>query len=426
MMWPVEHGTQCNSCFQVLLGAGAKLEAKDNSYRTPLLWAARGGHLDAVNTLLAAGANTEATDRKYWTAVQHAASQRHVAVIQALAVAGADLESKDGKGWTALRNACDDRSFTVVKALLAAGADMWSVGDPISTIFSLATDNGCVQTVLTLLNSGVPVHDVSVLWRAAGGEHVEVLEAVLSFAAKNGDISKFIEDHPILLREAEQSGRDKNLQLLLKLKEDSTAKDTQGSTQARVDAGARGSQSWPALHRASCTSDVDQVQALLAAGVDANARDANDRTALMLFLDWRYYDDCYDRVFLNNCILRLLLQASDLEARAGPEERTALLLAAAKGQVKSIRALVAAGADINVVDSTGLHCLHLLSMHMAEASYYLREAPQRYGSLLEDGADVVAASATHPTPLDMLLLFSTDHEWLRYPDTAAAISDVIR
>ena len=45
-----------------LLSAGANIETRDNSKRTPLHYAAREGHVDVVAALLEAGADIEAMD----------------------------------------------------------------------------------------------------------------------------------------------------------------------------------------------------------------------------------------------------------------------------------------------------------------------------------------------------------------------------
>ena len=52
---------------ELLLQHGAKPEVGDKYGTTPLIWAARGGHIAVVETLLKAGSQVDSTGMYSWT-----------------------------------------------------------------------------------------------------------------------------------------------------------------------------------------------------------------------------------------------------------------------------------------------------------------------------------------------------------------------
>ncbi|KAG2482473.1 hypothetical protein HYH03_018580 [Edaphochlamys debaryana] len=88
---------------------------------TPLHYAARAGHLEAVQLLLKSGAPVDAATRGMGaTALQRAAGQGHAAVVEALLRAGADAALGDCDGETALHKAAAQGSAEACRLLLSA------------------------------------------------------------------------------------------------------------------------------------------------------------------------------------------------------------------------------------------------------------------------------------------------------------------
>ena len=102
---------------------GAELEAKDERNRTPLSWAAGGGHEAVAKLLLEKGAELEAKDREGRTPLWWAAEGGHEAVAKLLLEKGAELEAKDEDGRTPLWWAAEGGHEAVAKLLLEKGAD---------------------------------------------------------------------------------------------------------------------------------------------------------------------------------------------------------------------------------------------------------------------------------------------------------------
>ncbi len=150
------------------LRAGAKIEAKDNQQRTPLLLAATGDHLDAARVLVALGADVNALDGRHdtpWlvtgvtgsvamaevllaaipgpdltilnrfggTSLIPAADRGHVEYVRQITGTDVDIDHVNDLGWTALMEAVllgdgSQRYQEIVAILLEAGADA-SIGD---------------------------------------------------------------------------------------------------------------------------------------------------------------------------------------------------------------------------------------------------------------------------------------------------------
>lgn len=107
---------------QILLKAGADIEAKDSKGLTPLLVATYQGKVEALSILLKAGANIEAKDSQGRTALMIAAESGNVELVNALLKADANIEAENEQGRTPLSYARKSGKVEVVAALLMAGA----------------------------------------------------------------------------------------------------------------------------------------------------------------------------------------------------------------------------------------------------------------------------------------------------------------
>jgi len=74
---------------ELLLAAGADVNAKSNYGDTALHYAARGGHVDVVELLLEAGADVNAKNKNGRTALFWASFKGHAAVVELMLAAGA-------------------------------------------------------------------------------------------------------------------------------------------------------------------------------------------------------------------------------------------------------------------------------------------------------------------------------------------------
>ncbi len=106
------------------LAAGAKLEARDERGRTPVVLATHGGHVAAAQALMARGANVNAQDDQRDSAFLLAGARGHTEIVRAALAAGADWRITNRFGGTALIPACERGHVETVRLLLTTDIDV--------------------------------------------------------------------------------------------------------------------------------------------------------------------------------------------------------------------------------------------------------------------------------------------------------------
>ena len=115
--------------FARLRQKGHAHEVSDNLGMTPLIAAAKNGHVMMIEATLAAGVNINKTTRVGTTALMAAAENGHVDIMDILLINGAALEQKNASGFTALSYATRMGRTLAVEKLLDQGADINSPRD---------------------------------------------------------------------------------------------------------------------------------------------------------------------------------------------------------------------------------------------------------------------------------------------------------
>lgn len=92
---------------------------KDFEKRNALMLASAGGHLEIVDLLLAAGANVDARDKYLNTALIWASLKGHLPVVKRLLADGADVNAEGYAGKTALQHALN-KGYSEIEAVLRA------------------------------------------------------------------------------------------------------------------------------------------------------------------------------------------------------------------------------------------------------------------------------------------------------------------
>jgi RNA polymerase sigma factor (sigma-70 family) len=250
------------------------LHTLDFVQRTPLLWAARQGHLDIARLLLDRGADVNHAAVEGWTALHLAInSDAPTEMIQLLVENGADLSSRPG-GETPLHgalnftcrrifDALDDQDEAAlreyrnvatnerIQIMLRAGCELdicsaSGLGD-IQTLKRLVAERpDCVG--MTIVNGMGPIH-----WAAPFGR-----EDVIDFLIEAGV--------PVDLHMAAFLGLENQLKSRLREDPGSVNHHLPGSTTA--------------LHMAAFYDRQVIVEVLLSAGCDADVKDYKGMTAL--------------------------------------------------------------------------------------------------------------------------------------------------
>ena len=105
-----------------LLNAGADVNLKDKSGATALMRVAVCNNLEALKTLLDAGAEVNTKDKEGRTALMLAASEGLVNNVRTLVLAGADINAIDEDDMNALAHAAENDHAAVVRFLKSKGA----------------------------------------------------------------------------------------------------------------------------------------------------------------------------------------------------------------------------------------------------------------------------------------------------------------
>lgn len=287
------------------LNDGALLDVRDVRQetigRTPLMLAAEGGHAEIAQALLAAGADVNATDdpngkpsrgigfvlgeagldalrdAKYKlnrTALMYAACGGHAQAVAALLNAGAKVNQKDYAGCTALHLAARHGHPEVVRLLLAAGSKVDQRGPNRQTPMSLAAESGASDAVRLLLEAGASVtqsdaDNRSVLDVAAAHGRADLVRLLLEALGDKMDKGEILSRALTFGVRAERGASEDSILSV---------------AEQLVAAGARvadGEVSGPAPLDLAAMNGFERVVALLlAAGAKVNATDAFGMSAL--------------------------------------------------------------------------------------------------------------------------------------------------
>jgi uncharacterized protein len=223
---------------------------------TPLLFAARSGHVDVVRALIAAGAPVDDAAADGTSALVIASHSGHAQAALALLEAGANPNAA-GSGYTALHIAIRRGDVSVVKALLARGAD------PDVRLVK-ATPARRLSDDVALAR---PLVGATPVWLAANFAQAEIIGLLASAGA---NVAAPANDGTTPLMAAIGRNAAASLATVRRLVEagaDVNATDEDGDT---------------ALHRA-VSSGFDEIVRLLAAnGARLEPRNKQGQTPLML------------------------------------------------------------------------------------------------------------------------------------------------
>lgn len=244
---------------------------------TPLLAATRDswhGRPDAVMTLLANGADPRAVDHDGNTALHHAARSSDPGVAALLRDAAAEVDAINFEGLSPLGVACAAGNWRLAKFLMERGAKPEPAGGQPALLAAAGTEEDDPAGVQLLLKhkAKVDARDAQgrgALHEAAFAGHVAIVETLLAAGADPAAADR-LGRTPLL--EAARGGRLPVVERLL-------AQLPRGgdADAAAVDAHGR---SALALAAMSENTTPVLIERLLAAGLDPDARDFEDKRAI--------------------------------------------------------------------------------------------------------------------------------------------------
>jgi ankyrin repeat protein len=363
------------SMIEMLVGAGADVNASTSTGATPLMAASTSGSVDAVCALLGHGAFVNARETANGqTALMFAAWEDRADVITALVEHGADVGltswvvslveprfDDDGNpllpgrpralggnsvmgGMTALLFAARDGHLDAVRALVESGAlvDQVAGGDGSSPLV-IAIANGHYSVGKYLLDAGADPNIANIDGLAPLYSTINMRFAPVSWAPNPRTDQEEVDAGTLLIALLD-AGADPNVRIVRGLWFSPTSHN-----RLWIDA-AGATPFW----RAAQASDVESMRLLLAAKADPDLSTFGGTTPLMVAagIGWRgnFSQNAPDAWM--EAVHFLAELGADVNAVDG-RGYTALHGAAALGNREMVEFLVARGARVDVVDRSG-------------------------------------------------------------------------
>lgn len=314
----------------LLLNAGADPNTARSTGETPLMTAARTGNLEVVQALLARGADVQAKEPgSDQTALMWAVSEKHTDVVRALLDRAADVQARSKGGFTPLLFAARVGDIDAARTLVAAGANVNDRAPDGTSALVVATVRGHTPVALFLLDHGADpnangagytaLHWASGTWETElTGPNGIVTEPDDEWGALAGVRAGKLE----LVKALLAHGADANAPL-------AKTPPRVGYTQLQVEHRVVGvniySGATPFL-LAATAADVDVMRVLAAAGADPRATSADKTTALMVAAG----------------LGRYLAESRVTEGKA----------------LEAVKLAIELGSDVNAVNDAGNTALH--------------------------------------------------------------------
>jgi len=359
-----------------LLKAGADANSVSNEGETALMTVARTGNVDAAKVLLANGAKVDA--KESWqgqTALHWAVAQKHPEMVKALIAAGADVNARSAtKIWerqntaeprekwmplgaqTPLMFAAREGCAPCVPLLVAAGAqvDAKDIDDELTPLI-MALINGRYDAAGALIQAGADVNLSDKLGRTPIYSAVDNHSMPVSARPSPKEVDETLNSEDVIKM---LLARNAEVNLQLKNGQPYRTKLDRGTD------GMLGAGTTP-LIRAAKAADHVAMRLLFEKGADPNQMTRNGITALMAAAGVGTSDaDTTGRVKLQPDVIesiKLCLAAgADINA-VDSNGRSALFGAAQQGFDKVVEFLAANGAKLDVKDRNGRTALDAAS-----------------------------------------------------------------
>lgn len=325
--------TGANACLEALLARGASATKLLPDGSTPLHTAAIGGDQRTVELLCKAGASVAALNNEKRTPLHNCGITGNAKVAAALIQQGAAVDGADAEGCTPLMRAVMKNHAEVARVVLDHGANpdvVVQTGDtPLYPLF-IAAMNGYDDVVRVLLDKGVNVTakvpgSASPVDAAKHNGHEAAAKMIAAVIKKKKAGAK-----------AEKEGNELQSQL------EEAWKDLDGEALQKI-AETRHFGRLPAVSRLSVlavTGDLAGVNSLLAGGIKPDLEVAPTTVDIPPVIAASMRKGNVD-------VVRALLAAGANPNVLRADGSTALLIASSNGDTEAVKALLGAGANPN-------------------------------------------------------------------------------
>lgn len=318
------------SIVKFLVDHAANVEAKDKTDRTPLFWAAVGGHEEVVKLLIENGADIEAKDNlRGYNPLSKAAREGHEAVVKLLIDEGANISAKSKDGQTPLLLAASQGNEAIIQLLVKKGANVQAKDNFGQTPLLMAAHMGNKAISKLLVEKGADIEardfiNQTPLNIAAKQGHEAIVKLLVE---KGAEIEAKDTRNQTPLAGAAYGGYNAVVRLLIEKGADIEAKNSSGETPLAMAVG-QGHEATTGL--------------LIAKGADLKAKNRDGETLLIIAIRKE-----------REAMVRLLMkQGADIEARNNWGQ-TPLFVAVLYNAEAIVKLLVENGADIRAKDNDG-------------------------------------------------------------------------
>ncbi len=315
-----------SSCVNALIEAGADIAIKDSVDDTALHKAAMGGHLQNVRLLLKKGAPKNARNAVGRTPLLCAAMEGHLLVIEELLSHDVDVTITSVDGYTALHEAAYFGHADCVRRLLKTRIDKNAVDKDKKSALLKAVERNHPECVKALVEANVNLElkvtkeGYTALHEAAFEGFEECLEILLSAGAHVNTPDK---NNLTALHKAVSRGHVRCARALLKKK---ASTNLTGKNQPIL------------LATAAAMGNVELIALLLEHNADPNLQSAGENSDRESPMHSALVKDRAE------CLELLIRGGGDIEIECAPKT-TLLMMAAYYGSLKSLKVLLAHGAD---------------------------------------------------------------------------------
>lgn len=301
---------------------------------TAIVKASAAGDEGLVKAYLKMNMNIHQQDKIGYTALHAACAFGHRAIVKTLLAEGAlvDIQAMDGSTPLYCALAAPTIYKEVVNALLDAKANVDIATVEGETPLFLAVKNNCLDLVNKLINEGATVdldHAITLstpLHVAAAFASLDVIKLLIE---KGAQVNKQnVYGKTPLISAVESETDEATVRFLISVGADIRYADMEGKT---------------AVHYAVRKGNTAAVRVLLEKEESANIEDIHGRTPL-------HYAANYP---IDHNIFKMLIEKKSLIDAVDDKGRTPLHLAAKYGNMREVRVLLTAGADVNREDKQG-------------------------------------------------------------------------
>lgn len=354
-----------------LIDAGANIDARDESGRTPVMAATHGNHVETVRVLIESGADINIRDNRMDNPFLYAGAEGLLEILRLTIDAGADTRLTNRFGGTALIPAADRGHVEIVRELLTR------------TDVDVNHINNLGWTALleaVILGDGGERHQQIVQLLVDHGANINIADKEGVTPLEHARSRGFTVIEGILVGAA----RTRNTGLITAA-EQGVAEAVQSWLSQGADVHAADANGVTALIAAAYRNNLEIAEILIRAGADVNAQDNTQQSAYLIATSEGYLD-----------LLKMTLQAGADVHSKDSYNGTGLIRAAERGHVEIIRELLKTEISIDHVNRLGWTAL-LEAIILGDGGDKHTEVVRL---LVDAGANVNIADSNGVTPLE--------------------------